>query len=324
MAIRVYPGIALLYPIDLYMISPGLQVIYYYITFACNLRCLHCYVGENLSPQSHANTEAVTRTLRECHANGARKVVFLGGEPTLHPDYVDILAAAAETGYRRIIVDTNGLARNPIVDGTDYLDRLAVRLSFEGATPKTHDAIRGHGAFQGALETLQRLISEDVRVEVTLTLNAINLSELGRMIDRFLDEGVREFNFHFVSLMGNASVHRWLGLRPEQIIDAQELLKDLRRQKVATVRYPQLLVPSEDLERHRDQGCICRMLHPKVLLIFPQGETRRCPLEITAGLVPQLETANAESSAGCPLWWRLLPDGVPEGYVMTCISWKSH
>jgi hypothetical protein len=66
------------------------------------------------------------------------------------------------------------------------------------------------------------------------------------------------------------------------------------------------------------------MLHPKVLLIFPQGETRRCPLEITAGLVPQLETADAESSAGCPLSWRLLPDGVPEGYVMTCISWKSH
>jgi MoaA/NifB/PqqE/SkfB family radical SAM enzyme len=307
------------------MISPGLQVIYYYITFACNLHCVHCYVGENLSPQSHADTEAVARTLRECHANGARKVVFLGGEPTLHPDYADILAAAAETGYRRIIVDTNGLARNPIVDGADdYLDRLAIRLSFDGATPQTHDAIRGPGAFQGALETLQRLISEDVRIEVTLTLNAINISELDRMIDRFLDEGVREFNFHFVSLMGNASAHRWLGLRPEQIIDAQEMLEEFRQQQVATVRYPQLLVPTKELLRHRDQGYICRMSNPQVLLIFPRGETRRCPLEITAGLAPQPLTADTESSTGCPLSWRLLPDGVPEGYVMTCISWKSH
>jgi MoaA/NifB/PqqE/SkfB family radical SAM enzyme len=306
------------------LIGPGLQAIYYYLTFACNLRCLHCYVGENLSPQSHAKPATVANTLRECYAHGARKAIFLGGEATLHPSYAEILATAAEIGYRRIVVDTNGLARDPIPQGADYLDRLTIRLSFEGATPETHDVIRGQGAFKGALETLRRLIRQSVRVEVTLTLNAINLPELPGMIDRFLDRGVREFNFHFISLMGNANLHRWLGLYPEQIIHAQALLEDFRRRNVATVRYPRLIVPVEELQRHLDQGCNCRIFDPAILLIFPQGEMRRCPLEITAGLVPQFEISNSEPFAGCPLSWRLLPDGVPEGYAMTCISWKDH
>jgi MoaA/NifB/PqqE/SkfB family radical SAM enzyme len=306
------------------MITPGLQAIYYYITFACNLRCLHCYVGENLSPPSHANIDTVARVLRECYANGARKVIFLGGEPTLHPDYAAILTAAAETAYRRIIVDTNGAARDPIPQDADYLDRLTIRLSFEGATPQTHDTIRGQGAFLRSLESLRRLLSARVRIEVTLTVNAINFSELQRMIDRFLDEGVREFNFHFVSLMGHASHHQWLGLRPEQIIEAQELLQRFKQRDVAAVRYPRLIVPVEEFQQHRDQGCTCRISSPEILLIFPQGEMCRCPLEITAGLVPQFEIPNTEPFAGCPLSWRLLPDGLPEGYVMTCISWKSH
>ena len=306
------------------MITPGLQAIYYYITFACNMRCLHCYVGENLSPQSHANVNIVAGTLRECYANGARNVTFLGGETTLHPGYTTILTAAAEIGYRRIVVDTNGTAHDPVPKGADYLDRLTVRLSFEGATPTTHDVVRGQGAFQRSLGSLRRLISEGVRTEVTLTVNAINLSELQRMIDCFLDEGVREFNFHFVSLMGHASLHRWLGLRPEQIIEAQELLEDFRRRDVASVRYPRLIVPLEEFQQHRDRGCTCRISSPAVLLIFPQGEMRRCPLEITAGLTPEFQIPDTDSFTGCPLSWRLLPDGVPDGYVMTCISWKSH
>ena len=306
------------------LIGPGLQAIYYYLTFACNLRCLHCYVGENLSPQSHAKPATVANTLRECYAHGARKAIFLGGEATLHPNYAEILATAAEIGYRRIIVDTNGLARDPIPQGADYLDRLTVRLSFEGATPETHDVIRGQGTFERALQTLRRLVRQSVRVEVTLTLNAVNLPELPGMIDRFLDRGVREFNFHFISLMGHAKLHRWLGLHPEQIVHAQALLEDFKRRNVATVRYPRLIVPVEELQRHLEQGCKCRLFDPAILLIFPKGEMRRCPLEITAGLVPQFEISNSEPFAGCPLSWRLLPDGVPEGYAMTCISWKDH
>lgn len=304
------------------VITPGLQVVYYYITFACNLRCLHCYVGENLSPQSHANVDTVARTLRECHANGARKVIFLGGEATLHPSYAEILATAAKIGYRSIVVDTNGLAGDPVPQGADHLDRLTVRLSFDGATPQTHDVIRGRGTFLRCLQCLRRLVSEGVRVEVTLTVNAINLPELQRMIDRFLDEGVREFNFHFISLMGHANLHRWLQLYPEQIMHAQELLEDFERRNIATVRYPRLIVPVEELQQHLDRGCNCRIFDPRILLIFPQGEMRRCPLQITAGLVPQFEISDTEPFAGCPLSWRLLPDGVPEGYAMTCISWK--
>lgn len=306
------------------LITPGLNAVYYYITFDCNLRCLHCYVGQNLAPQSHAALPLVARNLRTCHAHGARNLILLGGETTLHPEYARIVALATEIGYERITVDTNGVGGDPVPPGAEHLDRLAFRLSFEGATAATHDAIRGQGAFQRTLKTVRQLVAAGRQVEVTLTLNALNWTELQPMLDRFVDEGVRDLNVHFISLMGNARVRRHLALRPEQILEAQDLLQAFAQRDLATLRYPRLLVPVRELQQHRLRGCTCRIHRPEIVLIFPRGEMRRCPLEITAGLTPETGVPPQDPFDGCPLWWRLLPGGLPEGYAMTCISWKDH
>ena len=305
---------------------PGLEQIYYYITFNCNLRCSHCYVGGNLTSQPPARYELIATTLHRCHQSGARKVTFLGGEPTLHPDYARILTAAAEVGYRRIIVDTNGVAQYPLPEKMSALDTLAVRFGLEGVSAVVHDKIRGNGTFRRALKTLRRVVASGVRVEVTFTLNAHNISDVSRMVAFCADEGVSEVNFHFMSLMGNGKARPSLGLAPERVLRVQGQLELLKRQRLIPMRYPRLLVREEELATEVIKGCACRIFRPDTLLIFPEGETCRCPLEITPGLArrPQIRAEDVSCFSGCPLSWRLFPGGVPSGYVMTCISWKGH
>lgn len=305
-------------------IPTGLREIYYYITFVCNLRCRHCYVGDNLAPQTHANVDLILGTLHQCYAKGARKVTFLGGEPTFHPGYVKILTTAAKIGYRRIIVDTNGIGRYPVPKNPDFLDRLAVRFSIEGAYFDTHNAIRGEGTFEKTLCTLRKVAAEGVRAEVTFTLNTMNVSEIPQMVEYFTYEGVSEINFHFVSLMGNGKSNQSLGLTPEAIIYAQEQLEVLRQRSAVPLRYPKLLIHKKELNKEIVNGYGCRIFRPETVLIFPRGEMRRCPLEITPALERRTEVKDPISFSGCPLSWRLLPKGVPNGYVMTCISWKNH
>ncbi len=303
-------------------IQAGLQQIYYYITFDCNLRCRHCYVGDNLAPHTHALFHQVTDTLYKCYQQGARKVTFLGGEPTLHPNYADILAIACEIGYRQIIVDTNGIQRYPLPCNLCSTERLTVRFSIEGAYPETHERVRGKGTFAKTLRTLQQVIADGIRAEITFTINALNINEIVPMVGRFVDEGVSEINFHFVSLMGNGRLNQLLGLSPEAILYAQEQLDQLKEISRVPLRYPRLLVREEDLHREIARGCGCRIFKTDTLLIFPHGETRACPLEITPSLQQQIKVEGEQDFSGCPLSWRLLPAGVPKGYVMTCISWK--
>lgn len=301
--------------------------LYYYITWACNLRCRHCYVGDNLVHNSHIDLSVILGNLQHYKQQGAWKVTFLGGEPTLHPHLKDILNETAAMGYERIILDTNGLARFPVAEtlSKETLSRLAIRFSFEGASSKMHDIVRGPGTFRKSMLTLKKVLTHDVPVEVTLTLNSINYDQIPHMISFFTDRKVSEINFHFISQMGAASNNTELGMNAAQVLKAQTLLDQARSKSSIPIRFPKLIVKKEELIKEKMKGLKCRILDDEVILLFPEGFKRRCPLEITADLEHQLKTnLEAFESTGCPLSFRLFPDGLPENYVMTCISWKGH
>jgi MoaA/NifB/PqqE/SkfB family radical SAM enzyme len=184
--------------------------------------------------------------------------------------------------------------------------------------------IRGQGTFKKTLGRLRQVVSDGVRAEITFTINAANVSEISKMVTYFTDEGVGEFNFHFMSLMGNGQLNQSLGLTPKAIIYAQEQLEELKQGSKIPLRYPKLLIRQEELDHEIAKGYGCRIFRPETLLIFPRGEIRRCPLEITLGLEQQIAVTQETPFLGCPLSWRLLPAGIPDDYVMTCISWKNH
>jgi MoaA/NifB/PqqE/SkfB family radical SAM enzyme len=298
-----------------------LHAIYYYLTFTCNLRCAHCYVGGHISPESHADADAVLRNLAAGHARGAREVVLLGGEPTLHPEYARIVVDSVAMGYTRLVVDTNGSARSPLVDDSRAAAALTVRLSFEGIDTATHDRTRGKGVFDKALSCLRAVRAAGIRTEVTFTIHAGNYKHLSTVVDFFASEQIAELNFHFVSLMGNAAAVPTLALSGEMILAAQEQLDRLKALGRVPLRYPRLLVRDMEWQNELAKGLFCRLERNGILLIFPNERTCRCPLEIPAAFDGYDGIGRALAS-GCPLIHRLLPRGAPTGYRATCVSWK--
>ncbi|MGO8791620.1 MAG: radical SAM protein [Terriglobia bacterium] len=301
-----------------------LQEIFYYITLVCNLNCRHCYVGTNLAPNTHGDPDLVKRTLARCRLAGATKVTFLGGEPTLHPAYDHLIGEAWDLGFQKIIVDTSGVGRYPVPPNTQVHSRLTMRFSFEGVREATHDAIRGSGNFDRALSCLRRVVNQGITTEITYTINSANYVEVAQAIRFFMAEGISEMNFHFFSATGNGRLAPELALDAGMVMQAQELLNELAEKTKAPIRYPRLLVKKYDLDREIAKGCGCRIVEDKVFLIFPSGETLRCPLEITGTLTHDTSLRDRSSFQGCPLSSKLFLSGVPSAYAMTCISWKNH
>ena len=123
--------------------------VFFHILTRCNLNCSHCYIY----PRQHGDQTLPLETIRlwlDAFADKSKKanVIFLGGEPTLHPDLAQAVKYARQIGYQSITIDTNGYLFNDTLSRITPADVDYLSFSLDGATGPVNDAIRGqvHGS----------------------------------------------------------------------------------------------------------------------------------------------------------------------------------
>src|SRR5512139_3013194 len=81
------------------------------LTDKCNLRCVYCMSEDMVfRPNDELmTTPEVLRLVDIFVGLGIDKIRLTGGEPTIHPDLVDIVRGIRQTGLYRISMTTNGL-----------------------------------------------------------------------------------------------------------------------------------------------------------------------------------------------------------------------
>lgn len=285
--------------------------LFYYITFSCNRNCRHCYMGRRLTEHGHAALETVTRNLVDYRARGMKKVVFLGGEPCLHPELDAILRMSAQLGYEQIVVDTNGTVPLP-----GFQERVRFRFGFEGATSEHHDAIRGAGAFDTAIEAMRRLNHAGGETEVTYTITRPAVDRLYSELAFFANESLAAINIHYFSPIGNGRKHAELALDAEAMLASQQDLHRIGATCRVPIRFPIMTSLGDRAKLARFGEFRCRIQQPQATLLMPDGAIFRCPLELELG----------PADDGLPLCWRVFPkeDLRRLGFTFPCISWKAN
>ncbi|MDR2874549.1 MAG: radical SAM protein [Methylobacillus sp.] len=158
------------------------------ITDHCNLRCPICYADSSPQRQTSRDLATVERMLDAIVANeGEPDVVQIsGGEPTLHPQFFEILDAAKRRPIKHLMVNTNGLK---IAQETEFAERLAgympgfeIYLQFDSLRDEVNLELRGAKLAdirKRALETLNRLgLSTTLVVTVKKGLNDDELGDI--------------------------------------------------------------------------------------------------------------------------------------------------
>lgn len=141
----------------------------------CNLTCRHCFnaSGPRAPWLAPLEGDRVRRGIAEAVALGARELYFTGGEPFLHPEILALLAEALAVAPATVL--TNGtLVDDALADRLAALAAaspysLEVRVSVDGDTPESNDAIRGRGTFDRALGAVRRLDARGLPPIVTAT-----------------------------------------------------------------------------------------------------------------------------------------------------------
>ncbi|MDH3215348.1 MAG: radical SAM protein, partial [Candidatus Krumholzibacteria bacterium] len=145
--------------------SVGRPIGVFDVTSQCPLRCRHCYYYSNVSriPPDLDDELFLKRLQQKRDEYGIRSAFWIGGEPFLRPN----LLRRAMALFRRNAVATSGALAIP----TD-LD-AGLLISIDG--PKdTHDALRGEGAFDTAMQHIKGLPERSFALSTTLTTFSVD------------------------------------------------------------------------------------------------------------------------------------------------------
>lgn len=162
------------------------------LTYACNLECAHCLSSSGRRDPRELSTEQCKAVIDELQRMQVFYVNIGGGEPTIRPDFWELLEYAVNhqvgvkfsTNGVRITPERAAFLASPACNG--YVD---VQISLDGATAEVNDYVRGPGSYDTALTALQNLKDagfEDAKISVVCTRENIGqLDEFKALADRF-------------------------------------------------------------------------------------------------------------------------------------------
>lgn len=109
------------------------------LTNLCDLHCAHCFAPKH---KAVLHTEQVLSWLKELDTEGCLGIGFGGGEPTLHPDFVEICKRATEETQLAVTFTTHGhrLTQRLVkhLKGSIHFARISV-----DGTGRTYEELRG-------------------------------------------------------------------------------------------------------------------------------------------------------------------------------------
>jgi uncharacterized radical SAM superfamily Fe-S cluster-containing enzyme len=191
------------------------------ITDRCNLSCPTCYAMSSPYYGRHRSVEEIERMLDIIVENeGEPDVVQIsGGEPTIHPEFFQILDIAKSKPIRHLMVNTNGIR---IANDFEFARRLAsympdfeIYLQFDSFKAEVLEQMRGRDLSGVRTRALEHLNQLNLSTTLVVTLQkGHNDDEIGKIIEFALQQPcVRGVTFQPVQIAGRTenfdpSVHR--------------------------------------------------------------------------------------------------------------------
>jgi MoaA/NifB/PqqE/SkfB family radical SAM enzyme len=183
------------------------------LTRCCNNRCGFCLDADTLDG-THVPMHTLRRQILQGRRRGATRLILSGGEPTVHPSFVDLIALGRRLGYRKVQTISNGR----MFSYRRFLTRCLeaglgeITFSVHGHRAELHDRLVGvPGAFRQTVAGLEAALADGrAVVNIDVCLNRANVRHLPELLDRFMAMGVREFDLLQIIPFGRAAA----GLQP--------------------------------------------------------------------------------------------------------------
>jgi len=180
------------------------------VTDRCNLACPTCYAESSPHHGRHRTLAEIEHMLDLAVANEGRPdvVQISGGEPTVHPQFFEILDIAKRKPIRHLMLNTNGIriAKDPAFAErlATYMPDFEIYLQFDSLQPHVLESLRGENLLDVRMRALENLNRVNLSTTLVVTLQkGLNDKEIGSIISFALGQKcVRGVTFQPTQIAG--------------------------------------------------------------------------------------------------------------------------
>ncbi|HOW14077.1 radical SAM protein [Methanosarcina sp.] len=155
---------------------------------SCNLRCRYCYARSGEDTVKIADFNALKRIISEAKGLGIRSVVVIGGgEPTLYPNFRELIAYIDSLEIVPMVFSNTVLMTEELAEFL-HEHNASVMGKLDSLNPEVQDYLAGkEGAFENIKAGLANLIKagfsnpeepEKLRLGISFVSNKMNLKEI--------------------------------------------------------------------------------------------------------------------------------------------------
>ncbi len=240
--------------------------LYLSIINSCNLRCQGCWV--DVEEKDAIELETLNRTILDAKKHGNSFFGILGGEPFMHPQMLDLLAAHPDCYFQ---VFTNGqFITEKVAKRLRQIGNVTPLISIEGRE-MTSDERRGKKeVYNRTLRGLDHCLQEKILTGVATSVCQSNIDELltESWLRELIARGVHYVWYHSYRPMGPKPNFQ-LALRPDQLVRIREFVTTMRAK-----------VPIAIIDAYYDgEGrALCPMSTGISHHVGPRGDIEPCPI----------------------------------------------
>ena len=155
------------YLAELFKYNPHLTQFQVELTSRCNERCVHCYIP-NENKITDIDPPLFYDILDQCRDMGVLDFTFSGGEPMLHPNFVDFLRKAKEYDFSINVLSNLTLLNDEIIEEMKANRLSSVQVSLYSMNSDIHDSITKHpGSFYKTKDAILRLIENNIPLQIS-------------------------------------------------------------------------------------------------------------------------------------------------------------
>ncbi len=250
----------------------------------CNFRCSYCYVPEKKECKGELTKDELKNVIIQAKELGARKIIILGGEPSIYPHLPEMLKFLTEHGFE-IEMFTNGTG----VDAglAKLLAELQVRvvLKLNSMKKEVQDRLAGR---DGAYDIIQTAFanlkdagypSSSLFLALSTVICQANFDELVEMWQWTRDQKMEPY-FEVITPQANAIDNNWLTVDSTALKDLFATLSAIDQKQYGREWEPQPPLVGNRCMRHQ-VSCLLTAtgdVMPCVGVTIPLDNIRITPL----------------------------------------------
>ncbi|OQX08680.1 MAG: radical SAM protein [Desulfobulbaceae bacterium A2] len=247
----------------------------------CNFRCTYCYVANKSDCQGELSRKELKDAVLQAKALGARKIIILGGEPSIYPHLVEMLRFLGQEGLE-IEMFSNGTGIDADLARVLAEERVRVVLKLNSRDEGLQDRLAGtKGAFRIIHQAYAYLQAAGYPArEKFLAMSTVicrqNIAELPAMWQWLRQAGIEPY-FEVITPQANALQNAWLSVEPYELKQLFERLCAIDQEQFGRHWEPQPPLVGNKCMRHQ-VSCVVSAtgeVMPCVGVTIPLGNIRQ-------------------------------------------------